>query len=257
MNISDKEFMRYSRQILLPNVGEEGQVKIKNYRAIVIGIGGLGTLVAHYLAAAGVGEIELVDGDRVESSNLPRQLIFNEQDIGKNKATVAFMKLQQQYPDVHLTVRAEMFTEGLNLAISENTLVFDCCDNFSSRHLINRFCVSNAIPLISAAAANFSGQLLAYHPTSTGCYHCLYPETTEVSESCRSVGILGPMVGTIASMQALTGLKIMLGDSSVFGKLWMFDGQDFQWRTAILEPDPDCLVCGQTQIDQLLKEKVA
>ncbi len=256
MNINDKDFIRYSRQIMLPDVGEEGQLNLMRYRAVVIGIGGLGTLVAHYLAAAGVGEIELVDGDSVESGNLPRQLIFSEQDIGKNKATVAFMKLQQQYPDVHVSVRGEMFTENLKLKTSSDTLVFDCCDNFSSRHLINRFCVSESIPSVSAAAANFSGQLFAYQPSSSGCYHCLYPETTQVSESCQSVGILGPMVGTIAAMQALAGLKIMLGDENAFGKLWLFDGRNFQWQTAILKPDPNCPVCGHSG-PRLLKEKVA
>ncbi|MBM7072722.1 HesA/MoeB/ThiF family protein [Shewanella sp. 202IG2-18] len=256
MNISDKEFMRYSRQILLSNVGEHGQIRIKTSQAIIVGVGGLGTLVAHYLAAAGVGEIVLVDGDKVESSNLPRQLLFSENDIGKNKATVAFIKLQQQYPNIHINVRAEMFTDVLQLDYSKQTVVFDCCDNFESRHLINRFCVKNSLPLISAAAANFSGQLFAYYPSMSGCYNCLYPEQIEVNDNCRSVGILGPMVGTLASMQALIGLKVMLGDKQVFGKLWLFDGNTFQWRTALLEQDPSCSVCVNTE-QHVIKESVA
>ena len=124
MKMSDKEFIRYSRQILLPNVGEQGQINFKKSQAIVIGIGGLGTLVAHYLAAAGVGEIELVDGDKIESSNLPRQLLFSDKDIGNNKATVAFTKLQQQYPNTHISVRAEMFSDQFQLDITKRTIFF-------------------------------------------------------------------------------------------------------------------------------------
>ncbi len=257
MKISDKEFIRYSRQILLPNVGEQGQIRFKQSKAIIIGVGGLGTLIAHYLAAAGVGEIELIDGDKVESSNLPRQLLFSEKDIGKNKAAVAFSKLQQQYPSIHVSVRAEMFNENLELLITPQTIIFDCCDNFESRHLVNRFCVLKLVPFVSAAAANFNGQIFAYAPSKSGCYHCLYPERLiEVNQNCRNVGVLGPMVGTMASMQALLGLKVLLGDETVYGKLWMFDGNDLSWQSVFLDPDPNCEICSDTRT-QLFKEKVA
>ena len=152
------------------------------------------------------------------------------------------------------------------MTLQNEPFFFDCCDNFESRQLVNRFCVQHALPLISAAAANFSGQLFAYYPYKSGCYHCLYPKQTQINDSCRDVGILGPMVGAIASMQALIGLKVMLGDELVYGKLWLFNGQSFEWRTVFLEPDPSCVVCStlrekHPEVDslgaKLFKEKVA
>ncbi|WP_299009580.1 HesA/MoeB/ThiF family protein [uncultured Shewanella sp.] len=218
--LSSKTFMRYSRQVLLPEVGEAGQCQLQRHHVIIVGIGGLGHLAAQYLAAAGVGWLTLIDGDQVELSNLPRQLLFSDADLGQFKARCAQDKLQRAYVDCDIrAIGSYLDEETIALAsicseLANADLVLDCTDNFATRHLVNRVCVQFKTPLISASAANFQGQLLQVDLTrapSAGCYHCLFPSDMQVSETCSTVGVLGPMVGVMASMQCLLALNTLLG----------------------------------------------
>ncbi|RLV61189.1 HesA/MoeB/ThiF family protein [Parashewanella curva] len=242
--ITDNDFMRYSRQILLPEVGEQGQLKINKASVVIIGVGGLGALVAHYLIAAGVGKIHLFDGDNVELSNLPRQLLFADEDIGQNKAETVADKLWTQYEKCEINVTNKHFDKQTLQEIDDTaSVVIDCCDNFTARRSINQFCVEQEIALVSVAVANFNLQAMVYQPNVSGCYQCLYPESTQTAENCSTVGVLGPMVGIAASMQALLALKQILGLPNISGKLWHFDGINFNWFAAVLERDPECPVC--------------
>ncbi|MCL1049003.1 HesA/MoeB/ThiF family protein [Shewanella abyssi] len=268
MALTDQAFIQYSRQILLADVGEHGQNIFSQSHVLIIGVGGLGNLAAQYLAAAGVGQITLVDGDTIERSNLPRQLLFSVEDLGSNKAQVAAEKLMQAYPDSHINSLQHYLTldnapEIFN-ARQQFSLLLDCSDNFSTRQLINQLAIEHQVTLVSASAANFQGQLLSVNQQlrpDTGCYHCLYPSDMGVSQSCQTVGVLGPMVGTLASMQALMSLNLLLSlnakadqrqvsgrqtqvdDQPLLGQLYRFDGAKFTWRQAKLTRDPDCLVC--------------
>ncbi|QFU22627.1 HesA/MoeB/ThiF family protein [Shewanella eurypsychrophilus] len=250
MSVNDNDFIRFSRQILLPEVGEAGQVKLHLAKVVIIGVGGLGTLVAEYLAAAGIGKITLVDHDRVELSNLPRQLLFSEDDINQNKAQVTGLKLANRDKSCELLAITDKFSvdNGEDI-LAGCDLVFDCTDDFNTRQAINLACLNHAIPLISASVANFSGQLLVVDQVSSpdsGCYACLFPSELIVSQSCQTVGILGPMVGVMASMQALNGMNFLLGVNGPLGKLLRFDGREMKWREAQLNRDHNCPSCGQT-----------
>ncbi|MEZ9596313.1 ThiF family adenylyltransferase [Shewanella sp. 10N.261.52.F9] len=250
MPLTDKEFIRYSRQILLPEVGEAGQQTFADAKVVIIGIGGLGHLVAQYLAAAGIGHLTLVDGDTVEVSNLPRQLLFDDSDLGLYKALVAKTKLRRAYEQTGVSA----VTEHLNhnnaesvLNSAEIDLLLDCSDNFATRHFINQLAIKQQIGLVSASAAHFQGQLLSidqHVSPQSGCYHCLFPADMRVNQSCQTVGVLGPMVGTLASMQALMALQLIMGNKALIGKLYRFDGNQFSWREARLLRNPECMICG-------------
>ncbi|MGS0681937.1 HesA/MoeB/ThiF family protein [Shewanella sp. 125m-7] len=251
MALSDSDFLRYSRQVLLPEVGEQGQILLAKSHVAVIGVGGLGNLVAQYLAAAGVGKITLVDGDDIEVSNLPRQLLFTDVELGRNKALVAQEKLGLAYTQSQLYAVPAYLTTGniqqlLAVNQAEYDLLLDCSDNFETRHLVNQFAIANRWPLVSGSAAHFQGQLLCVDQSSEplcGCYHCLFPADMQVNQSCQTVGVLGPMVGTIASMQALMALQQLLGDRNSVGKLFRFDGKLFSWREIRLARNKHCPVC--------------
>ncbi|WP_299810234.1 HesA/MoeB/ThiF family protein [uncultured Shewanella sp.] len=254
MSLTDSDFLRYSRQVLLPEVGEAGQIAFAKSHVVIIGVGGLGNLVSQQLAAAGVGHITLVDGDKVELSNLPRQLLFDDADIGKNKALVAKDKLSRAYTQTKLLAVSEHLTQGnINQVLTvdgQYDLLLDCTDNFDTRQRVNRFAIQSLTPLVSASVAHFQGQLLninqAHNPQS-GCYHCLYPADMSVSQTCQTVGILGPMVAALASMQALMALQHLLGDRQTVGKLFRFDGKCFSWREARLPRSPECVICRREQ----------
>ncbi|MCG9731801.1 HesA/MoeB/ThiF family protein [Shewanella sp. Isolate13] len=258
MSLSDSDFIRYSRQVLLSEVGESGQLVFANSHVVIIGVGGLGNLAAQQLAAAGVGKLTLVDGDRVELSNLPRQLLFDDADLGHNKAEVAERKLSQAYPQTQVDGVGQFLTDdNIGLVLGDDgkhyDLLLDCSDNFATRQRVNRFAIENQLPLVSASAAHFNGQLLTIdqcHNPNTGCYHCLFPADMSVSQSCQTVGILGPMVGTLASMQALMALQQLLGDKQAVGKLFRFDGKRFSWRELNLPRNQACSVCGVAEGDK-------
>lgn len=269
MVLSDKDFIHYSRQVLLPEVGEQGQHTFNQSHVLIIGVGGLGTLAANYLAAAGIGKITLVDGDVIELSNLPRQLLFSKEDLGANKAQVAATKLMRAYEDCDIDSHSEYLSaanidELFGRKHSKFDLLLDCSDNFAVRQRVNQQALKYGITLVSASAAHFQGQLLSVNQQiapESGCYQCLYPSDMSVSQTCQSIGVLGPMVGTLASMQALMSLNLLLGaelrplknevaksvsgsGSALLGKLFRFDGAKFVWRQASLLRDPCCSVCG-------------
>lgn len=252
MSVNDTEFMRYSRQILLPEMGEIGQQKLKLAHVAIIGVGGLGSVVADYLSSAGIGLIKLVDHDVVELSNLPRQLLFSHNDINQNKAVAAANNLKSK----GVTSEILSFEEKLSANNSDDVLkgidiVFDCTDDFVTRQVINEACVKNSTVLVSASVANFTGQLLVVDPISladAGCYACLFPADSVVNQTCQTVGVLGPMVGVMAAMQALIGMKSLLGLQTPQGKLLRFDGDNMQWREASRTRDLHCPCCGHVRV---------
>lgn len=252
--LSDTEFIRFSRQILLPQVGERGQLGLLNAKVLIIGMGGLGNQLAQLLAAAGIGHISFVDHDKVELSNLPRQLLFDGKDIGQRKVDVAKNKLLRAYPDVRFTSHDFYFdreSQPVVLRIRPD-IVFDCTDNFTSRQVVNALCVEQGLPLVSAAIAHFNGQLMAYLPDvqHCACYQCLYPANTHIGQSCSQSGVLGASVATVASMQALLGINLLTSmanenqDTSYGGILHRFDGKTLSWSQYRLVKDPQCPVCG-------------
>ena len=255
--LSDKQYLRYSRQMLLADVSEKGQLALMNASVLIIGIGGLGQLVAQYLAAAGVGKLWLVDGDNVELSNLPRQILFDEQDLNRNKAKSAASKLESRYPDSRIFA-IDKFVDSQNyqqvllnkLADTPIDIVFDCSDNFTTRHLINHIAILQNITLISASIAADQGQFFCYQPPAKqfdkpmGCYHCLYPADMVINQNCTQVGVLGPAVGMMASMQALAGLNHLVGRQQEYGVLHRFDAKRFSWSKAVISVDKHCRVCG-------------
>jgi len=246
--MNDVDFIRYSRQILLDEVGESGQDLLLTRHVIVIGVGGLGSLVSQQLAAAGVGQLTLVDHDRVELSNLPRQLLFNDCDIGKYKAITARDKLVLAYSECNIVSVTEKFTQYNGASIVKMAdIVIDCSDNFISRQRVNQYCIDAQRPLVTASVAHFHGQIFTIDLKSapeSGCYHCLFPNDSHVTETCRNLGVLGPMVGVMASMQALIAINHLLGIGQCTGKLMRFDGLTLKWREASLSRDPHCDVCG-------------
>ncbi|MBU1390309.1 MAG: HesA/MoeB/ThiF family protein [Gammaproteobacteria bacterium] len=267
--LSDADFMRYSRQVLLPEVGEAGQWQLADASVVIVGLGGLGQLAAQYLARAGIGCLTLIDMDKVEVSNLPRQLLFSDGDIGLNKARVAKQKLNDLAPQCTVTAHETAFnTEtaahhfaGIFQAKQQgkNVLVLDCTDNFATRQAINRSCIEAALPLVSASIAAFSGQLFAVDQMlfpSGGCYHCIFPAQTRVPQSCSTQGVLGPSVGVMASMQSLVAMQLLLSVDSgrdapknaLLGRFWRFDAKSLTWTAAALTRDPHCDVCGSKEI---------
>lgn len=266
--LSDLDFIRYSRQVLLPEVGEAGQLQLADAGVAIIGLGGLGQLAAQYLACAGIGRLTLIDMDKVEVSNLPRQLLFNDADIGLNKARVAKQKLNGIAPYCTVTAYETAFnaaTSVLHFADillakqqGKKVLVLDCTDNFATRQAINRSCIEADLPLVSASIAAFSGQLFAVDQMrfpSGGCYHCIFPAQTRVSQSCSTQGVLGPSVGVMASMQSLMAMQLLLSmdscdepKSALFGRFWRFNAKSLSWTAATLTRDPHCDVCGPKEV---------
>lgn len=245
--LNDSEFLRYSRQLLLEDIGPEGQIKLRQSTVLIVGLGGLGSPVSLYLAAAGVGNILLADDDKVHLTNLQRQILFRTQDVERSKAELAKEQLQALNPQISYQVLTRRLTgENLNQILPQVDLVLDCCDNMATRHAVNAACIQHSIPLVSGSAVSFSGQLMVIKPPfDHGCYACLYPEQQEPERNCRTAGVLGPMVGTIGSLQALEAIKLLAGGSSALeGKLQLFDGKQHQWTTLRLHRDPGCQVCG-------------
>lgn len=244
--LSDQEFMRYSRQLLLEDVGPEGQQKLKQSKVLIVGLGGLGSPASLYLASAGVGELWLADHDDLHLSNLQRQVLYGSNDTSQPKARLAATRLNQLNPHVktHI-IQQKLNIESLLPLIEQVDLVLDCCDNMATRHAVNAACVMAETTLISGSAVGFGGQLMVLEPPfSAGCYACLYPEQDEPQRNCRTAGVLGPVVGVIGTLQALEAIKLLIGlPSTLSGKLRLFDGKQQQWNTLQLSPSAQCPVC--------------
>ncbi|NQY63381.1 MAG: HesA/MoeB/ThiF family protein [Alteromonadaceae bacterium] len=245
--LTNNEQLRYGRQIMLKQIGDQGQIALRNAKVLIVGMGGLGNPVAMYLAAAGVGTLYLADGDHVEITNLQRQILFNEQDIKNNKADVATEKLQQQNPDICIEAIDEMLDEELcNYYLPLVDLVIDCSDNISTRYLINQTCVQHKKPLIVGAATGFDGQQLVVDPRDpdSACYHCLFPSTEKAPENnCQTIGIVGPVLAIIAGMQSLQAIKLLTGNKVHINQLNLFDGLNNQWQQFNLKKQKNCKVC--------------
>lgn len=251
--MTDDQLLRYSRHLLLNEVGVEGQERILQAHALVIGAGGLGSPVALYLATAGVGHITLVDNDVVDLTNLQRQIAHNMIDVGEYKASSAMNKIASINPEVEVTpVIARADAELLDRLIADADVVLDCCDNFVTRHAVNAACIKHNKPLVSGAAIRFDGQISVYDPRvpEAPCYACIFPPEAELEETrCATMGVFAPLVGIIGSMQAAEALKLISGAGKpLTGRLLMLDGRDMTWNEVRLKRDVNCVVCGKTHV---------
>lgn len=244
--MNDEQLLRYSRQIMLPQIDIKGQEKLLASRVLIIGMGGLGSPIAMYLAAAGVGHLILVDDDIVELSNLQRQIAHGTEDIGSSKVESAKQTIQNLNPEISVTCYEKRLDEKeLAAEVLAADVVIDGTDNFTSRFALNEHCVKNNTPLISGAAIRMEGQVSVFNKTpSSPCYRCLYKDEGELDTSCSNNGVLSPVVGIIGSVQATEAIKILLGIGECLdGKLLMLDALQMEWRTLKLKKDPECPVC--------------
>jgi len=239
------EFARYGRQIVLREVGVNGQQLLRDSSALIIGMGGLGNAAGAYLAGAGVGRLTLCDFDRVDLSNLQRQVLYRESDYGRPKIEAAADALKAINPHIEIdTLAGPLGDTALLAAARAADVVLDCSDNFPTRFQINAACVAARRPLVSGAAIRFEGQWALFEIHRGGaCYACLYPQEGAIGETCEEAGVLGPLVGTIGSLQALAALKLLLGLDTDAGSLHLFDALATRWRRVALTRDPHCPVC--------------
>lgn len=244
--MNDRDFMRYSRQILLGDIAIEGQQKLLDSHVLIVGLGGLGSPAALYLAGAGIGKLTLADDDDVHLSNLQRQILFTTDDIAHPKAQAAKLRLAQLNPGSKLIVLQQRLTgDVLKNAVAHADVVLDCTDNMATRQEINAACVALNTPLISASAVGFGGQLMVLTPPwEQGCYRCLWPDDVEPERNCRTTGIVGPVVGVMGTLQALEAIKLLSGIETPSGELRLFDGKTSQWRSLALRRASGCPVCG-------------
>jgi sulfur-carrier protein adenylyltransferase/sulfurtransferase len=247
MGLGAAERERYSRHLLLPEIGAAGQEKLKSARVLVIGAGGLGSPAGLYLAAAGVGTLGIVDHDRVELSNLQRQLLFDTASVGASKALSAQARLRALNPDIEV-VAHELELDAANALglLREYDCVLDGSDRLPTRYLVNDACVLLARPLVSAAIHRFEGQAMTYVPGAGPCYRCLFPEVTEgVAPNCAEAGVLGVLPGMLGALQATEAIKLILGiGEPLVGRLMTYDALAMQWREFRFTRRPDCAVCG-------------
>jgi molybdopterin/thiamine biosynthesis adenylyltransferase len=249
-HVNDAQLLRYSRHILLDEIGIEGQEKLLASHALVIGAGGLGSPVALYLGGAGVGHITVVDDDLVDETNLQRQIAHTLARVGSPKAESVRSAIAAINPDVLVTplmLRAD--DALLNRLVAQADVVLDCTDNFTTRHAINRACVNHGKPLVSGAAIRMDGQLSVYdsRDAASPCYACVFPQDSGVEETrCAALGVFAPLVGIVGTMQAAEALKLLtdLG-SQLAGQLLMVDARDMAFTRIGLSPNPQCAVCGQ------------
>jgi molybdopterin/thiamine biosynthesis adenylyltransferase len=248
--MDDSQLLRYARHILLDEIGIEGQERLLAARVLIIGAGGLGSPAACYLASSGVGDIVLADDDQVELSNLQRQILHTTARIGWSKAESGKQMLSEINPEVRVQTRVQRLSgTALDQLVDEVDLVLDCCDNFATRHDVNRACVAHRKPLVSGSAIRFAGQVSVFDPRNDAspCYHCLFPQEDGVRElRCAETGVLAPLVGIIGSMQAAEALKILthIGEPMV-GRLLCLDALSMRWNEVRFARDPDCAVCGR------------
>ena len=247
--MNDNQLLRYSRHILLPQIGYEGQDKLVNSHALIVGAGGLGSPAALYLAAGGVGKLTICDFDVVDLTNLQRQIIHTTRSVGIKKAISAQQTIHELNPDVEVRTVCERLTEdSLHALVAEADVVLDCTDNFATRYALNRVCVKLRKPLVSGAAINFEGQVTVFdmRADDSPCYHCLFPEIgNEEGLRCAESGVFSPLVGIIGTTQAAEAMKLLMGISqSLQGRLLLLDALHMEWRSLKLAKDPACKICG-------------
>lgn len=245
--MNESQLDRYSRQLLLPNFDVQGQMMLSQAKVLVIGLGGLGNIAATYLATSGVGSLVLADGDQLERSNLPRQVLYDERQIGQDKVAAAEEQITKKNFAVNIhKISQKLSGESLLNEVVKADIVLDCTDNFIARQNINRACLMYKKPLVSAAAIRWEGQLVSflYHERLSPCYECLYPSLSDQQLSCNESGIVAPVVGILGVFQALEALKIVSRCGDVkHGALKLFDGFEGLWREIRVTQDPKCLAC--------------
>lgn len=251
--MNDDQLLRYSRHILLEEIGIEGQQRILDGHALVIGAGGLGSPVALYLGSAGVGHITVVDHDTVDVTNLQRQVAHTLARVGLPKVDSIVQAVAAINPEVSVTpVMARADAALLDTLVAQADVVLDCCDNFATRHLINAACVKHGKPLVSGAAIRFDGQITVYDPRSatSPCYACVFPPDDAFEETrCATMGVFAPLVGIVGAVQAAEALKLLShAGSSLAGRLLMLDGRHMEWTEMRLPRAPACSVCGSVPV---------
>ena len=254
--MNNQQRLRYSRHILLDSLGVEGQERLLSAHALVIGLGGLGSPAALYLASAGIGRLTRADGDIVDFTNLQRQILHTTDRVGLSKAESGRTTLTAINPDITVTsIASHLDGAQLDEAIASADVVLDCTDNFATRHAINWACVQHRKPLVSGAAAGFKGQVSVYdlRQNDSPCYHCLFPEEKEVEKTGRSAhGVFAPLTGMVGCVQAAEALKLLTGiGETLTGRLLLLDALSMQWRTLKFHKDASCAVCGATPSGQI------
>jgi len=247
--MDDSQLLRYSRHILLDELGPDAQQKFAAAHVVLVGMGGLGTPAAQFLAAAGVGTLTLCDADYVDLTNLQRQILYATPDVGKAKVDAAAARIAAINPEVKVRrVPARVGPAELGPLAADADVVLDCSDNFSTRHAVNRACVAAATPLVSGAAIRFDGQVAVFDVRDPGapCYHCLFGEGEALEEMrCATMGVFAPLVGIVGATQAGEALKLIAGaGASLAGRLLLLDALTMQWRELRVPRDPACPVCG-------------
>ena len=247
--MNDEQLLRYSRHILLDELGIEGQTRILTSHALIIGAGGLGSPAALYLASAGIGKMTLVDDDTVDFTNLQRQILHTQARVGMAKAESGRQALQAINPEIEIVpLQQRLSGAALDALVATADIVLDCTDNFATRHAINRACVHHRKPLVSGAAIRFDGQISVYdlRCDDAPCYHCLFPEGEEVEEvRCAVMGVFAPLTGIIGTMQAAEALKLAANiGETLTGRLLLLDALSMEWRSVKFKKDAGCAVCG-------------
>ncbi|WP_286265093.1 HesA/MoeB/ThiF family protein [Thalassotalea atypica] len=244
--LTNQEQLRYGRQIMLDNVGEQGQIALQQATVLIVGVGGLGCPVSLYLASAGIGKIILCDGDDIEITNLQRQILFTEQDIGNNKAETAAEKLNAINHHIDIEVIDEMFDHELaQYYMPLVDIVIDCTDSMKARYLLNSASIQHQTPLIIGAATGLDGQTLVIDPEQrSACYQCVFPKADETPvDNCQTLGILGPVLSIVGGMQALSAIKWLVNMPVAINQLSLFDGLNQQWQHFKVTPQADCPAC--------------
>lgn len=249
--MNDQQLLRYSRHILLDEMGVEAQERLLRSTALVVGAGGLGSPAALYLASAGMGRIVIADGDRVDLTNLQRQILHREDRVDQPKADSGRQSMLEINHDIEVVaINDRLEDQALDSEIAASTVVLDCCDNFATRHAVNRACVRHKIPLVSGAAIRFDGQLAVFdsRDDQSPCYHCLFPEGQDIEDiRCAVMGVFAPLTGIIGTMQAAEALK-MAGEfgKPMTGRLQLLDVRTMEWNEIRVPRDPGCNVCGNS-----------
>ena len=247
--MNDEQLLRYGRQIMLPQVDITGQQKLLESKVLIIGLGGLGSPVAMYLASAGVGHLTLCDHDKVEISNLQRQIVHTTSDLGKPKVQSAAATLRALNPEVQLElIDHQLHDTELQQHIHNADVVVDASDNFRTRFQLNDACVYSKTPLVSGAAIRMEGQVSVFHNENplSPCYRCLYKDEDDYAQTCSETGVLAPVVGIIGTIQATETLKVLLNiGQTLMGRLMLLDALSMEWRSIKLRKDPQCPVCSR------------
>ncbi|WP_371187339.1 ThiF family adenylyltransferase [Thalassotalea maritima] len=246
MTLTDQEFLRYSRHIMMSQIGEQGQQQFKSSRVLIIGMGGLGCPAAQYLLSSGIGSLTLVDHDVIELSNLQRQVLYTSDDVGEHKVEAAKYVLEAMNPHCQLQAIAEsVFDINLAALLEHIDIVLDCTDNPQTRQYINQQCVNARVKLVSASAIQGSGHLLSFDfaDSESPCYQCLYADGDNSALNCSSMGVMAPLLGVMGSLQALEALRLLLGYHDNLNKVLLFDGFAMQFHGFSVSRNPTCPIC--------------